>query len=138
MTNPSTSYGPQIVANAARDLVATYWPTVCDAAWCKAMGAPNLPAPVASNIYTSRRSLFTAETQPAIGLSVARSSATITDALGAMDQVHELEIVVCSDWGFYEAGMVYPLVYADVGDDPIPFTIETYETALREIGRAHV
>lgn len=131
MSNPSTSYGPQIVANTAIDLVTTYWPTVCDAAWLKAMGAPNLPAPVASNCFTSRRSLFTAESQPAIGLSVVRTDATITDALGAMDQVHELEIVVCSDWGYYDAGGVHPLVEADPGDPAIPFTPEVYETALR-------
>ena len=131
MINPSTSYGPQVVANTARDLVAANWTTVCDATWLKAMGAPNLPTPVASNIFTSRRSLFTAETQPAMGLSVVRSTATVTDALGAMDQVHELEIVVCSDWGYYDVGGVYPLVYASPGDPAIPFTIETYETALR-------
>jgi hypothetical protein len=131
VSNPSTSYGPQIVANTAIDLVTTYWSTVCDSTWLKAMGAPNLPAPVAANCYTSRRALFTAEKQPAIGLSVVRSDSTITDALGAMDQVHELEIVVCSDWGYYDAFGVHPLVEADPGDPAIPFTPETYETALR-------
>ena len=131
MSNPSTSYGPQIVANTAIDLVVANWATVCDAAWLKAMGAPGLPAPVTSNCYTSRRALFPAEKQPAIGLSVIRTDATITDALGAMDQVHELEISVTSDWGFYDAYGVHPLVQAAVGDTPIPFTPETYETALR-------
>lgn len=131
MSNPSTSYGPQIVANTAVSLVTTYWPTVCDAAWLKAMGAPGLPAPVSSNCYTSRRALFTAEKQPAIGLSVVRTDAQITDALGAMDQVHELEIVVTSDWGYYDSYGVHPLVEAAPGDPAIPFTPETYETALR-------
>lgn len=131
MTNPSTSYGPQIVANTAIDLVTTYWPTVCDAAWLKAMGAPGLPAPQKKNCYTSRRALFTAESQPKVGLSVVRTDATITDALGAMDQVHELEIVVCSDWGYYDSTGVHPLVKAAVGDPAIPFTPEVYETALR-------
>jgi hypothetical protein len=131
MANPSTAYGPQVVASTAIQLVTANWSTVCDAAWLKAMGAPNLPAPVASNMYTSRRALFTAESQPKIGLSVVRSDATITDALGAMDQVHELEIAVCSDWGYYDEYGVHPLVEASEGDEPIPFTIETYETALR-------
>ena len=131
MANPSTSYGPQIVANTAIDLVTTNWATVCDAAWLKAMGAPNLPAPIASNCYTSRRALFTAESQPKIGLSVIRTDSVVTDALGAMDQVHELEIAVCSDWGYYDGGGVHPLVEADPGDDPIAFTPEVYETALR-------
>ena len=131
MANPSTSYGPQVVASTAIQLVTANWSTVCDAAWLKAMGAPNLPAPVASNMFTSRRALFTAESQPKIGLSVVRSDSTITDALGAMDQVHELEIAVCSDWGYYDEYGVHPLVEASEGDEPIPFTVETYETALR-------
>ena len=131
MANPSTSYGPQIVASTAIQLVTANWTTVCDAAWLKAMGAPNLPTPIASNMFTSRRALFTAESQPKIGLSVIRSDSTITDALGAMDQVHELEIAVCSDWGYYDEYGVHPLVEADEGDEPIPFTVETYETALR-------
>lgn len=131
MANPSTAYGPQVVASTAIQLVTANWSTVCDAAWLKAMGAPNLPAPVASNCFTSRRALFTAESQPKIGLSVIRSDSTITDALGAMDQVHELEIAVCSDWGYYDEYGVHPLVEASEGDEPIPFTVETYETALR-------
>ena len=132
MTIPQTAFGPQIVANQAKALVLAGWSSVCDAAWLKAMGAPNLPAPAAANIYTSRHALFTAETQPAIGLSVMSSSATITDTLGAMDQVHELEIVVCSDWGFYnQFGQVEPLVQATPPDPAIPFTEEVYETALR-------
>jgi len=127
-----TQYGPQIVANTARQLVADNWPSVADAAWLKAMGAPNLPAPVITNIYTSQRALFSAETQPAIGITVIRSDSTITDALGAIDQTHELEISVRSDWGYYDgSGYAKPLVQADIGDDPIPFTIEVYETALR-------
>ena len=131
MPNPSTSYGPQIVANTAIDLVVANWATVCDTAWLTAMGAPGLPAPVAGNCFTSRRALFTAEKQPAIGLSVVRTDSVVTDALGAMDQVHELEIAVTSDWGFYDAYGVHPLVEAAPGDPAIPFTQETYETALR-------
>lgn len=132
MTIPQTAYGAQVVANQAKALVVANWSTVCTSAWLKAMGAPNLPAPVAANIFTSQRSLFTAETQPAIGLTVTNTSSTITDALGAMDQVHELQITVCSDWGYYDSLMgALPLVRADVGDPAIPFTIEVYETALR-------
>ena len=132
MTIPQTAYGAQVVANQAKALVVANWSTVCTSAWLKAMGAPNLPAPVAANIYTSQRSLFTAETQPAIGLTVTNTSSTITDALGAMDQVHELQITVCSDWGYYDSLMgALPLVRADVGDPAIEFTIEVYETALR-------
>lgn len=132
MTIPQTAYGAQVVANQAKALVVANWSTVCTSAWLKAMGAPNLPAPVAGNIFTSQRSLFTAETQPAIGLTVTNTSSTITDALGAMDQVHELQITVCSDWGYYDSLMgALPLVRADVGDPAIPFTIEVYETALR-------
>jgi len=132
MTTPSTAYGPQIVADQAKALVLANWSTVCTAAWQKAMGAPNLPAPVSDNIFTSLRTLFTAESQPAIGLSVLSSSANITDALGAMDQLHELQITVCSDWGYYDGfGVAQPLVSADPGDPAIEFTAEVYETALR-------
>lgn len=132
MTIPQTAYGPQVVADTAKALVLANWSTVCNAAWLKAMGAPNLPAPVAANIFTSQRALFTAETQPAIGLTVVSTNSTITDALGAMDQVHELQITVCSDWGYYDAfGVAQPLVVADVGDPAIEFTEEVYETALR-------
>jgi len=132
MTIPQTAYGPQVVANTAKDLVIANWSTVATSAWLTAMGAPNLPAPVASNVFTSLRTLFTAESQPAIGLSVVRSDANITDALGAMDQVHELQITVCSDWGYYDAfGNAQPLVVANVGDPAIEFTAEVYETALR-------
>jgi hypothetical protein len=132
MTIPATSFGPQIVADTARALVIANWSSVATTDYLKAMGAPGLPAPVIGNVYTSRRALFTAETQPAIGLSVARTSSSITDALGAMDQVHELEIVLCSDWGWYDAmGNALPLVQADPLDPAIPFTAEVYETALR-------
>ena len=132
MTIPTTSFGPQIVADTARAMVVSAWGSVATTDYLKAMGAPGLPAPVTANVYTSRRALFTAETQPAIGLSVARTSSTITDALGAMDQVHELEIMVCSDWGYYDAfGAALPLVSAAPGDPAIPFTAEVYETALR-------
>lgn len=121
-----TAYGSQVVANAARDLVVANWSTVCDAAWLSAMGAPGLPAPVAANIYTSQRSLFEAENQPAIGLTVTRTDAKIVDALGAMDQTHELEITICSDWGYYDNNSdAQPL------STVAPFTIEAYETCLR-------
>lgn len=123
--------GPQVVANTAKALVVSNWGAVCDAAWLKAMGAPGLPAPVAGNLYTSHRALFTAETQPAMGLTVIRTDAKITDALGAMDQVHELEITVTSDWGYYDGSTVKPLVKAAPGDPAIKFTVEVYETALR-------
>lgn len=126
-----TANGPQIVANTAKAMVVSRWPTVCDAAWLTAMGAPGLPSPVAANIFTSHRALFTAETQPAIGLTVIRTDARITDALGAMDQSHELEIAVTSDWGYYDGAGVHPLVVAGPGDPAIPFTVEVYETALR-------
>lgn len=126
-----TANGPQIVANTAKAMVVSRWPTVCDAAWLKAMGAPGLPSPVSANIFTSHRALFTAETQPAIGLTVIRTDARITDALGAMDQSHELEIAVTSDWGYYDGSGVHPLVVAGPGDPAIPFTVEVYETALR-------
>ena len=132
MTTPQTALGPQIVANQAKALVIANWSSVCTAAWLKAMGAPNLPAPVTDNVFTSLRTLFTAESQPAIGLSVLSSSSNITDALGAMDQVHELQITVCSDWGYYDGyGVAQPLVVADIGDPAIEFTAEVYETALR-------
>lgn len=127
-----TQYGAQIVANTARQLIANNWTQVIDATWLKAMGAPNLPAPVLTNIYTSQRALFSAETQPAIGVSVIRSDSVITDALGAINQTHELEISVRSDWGYYDNyGFAKPLVQADPLDAPIPFTEEIYETALR-------
>jgi hypothetical protein len=132
MTIPQTAYGPQVVANQAKALVLANWSTVATTAWLKAMGAPGLPAPIAKNVFTSLRSLFTAESQPAIGLSVIRSDSNITDALGAMDQVHELQITVCSDWGYYDGfGVAQPLVVAGVGDPAIEFTEEVYETALR-------
>ena len=123
--------GPQIVANTAKALVVANWGAVCDANWLKAMGAPGLPTPVAANLYTSQRALFTAETQPAIGLTVIRSDSKITDALGAMDQVHELEITITSDWGYYDGTGAHSLVVAAPGDPPIKFTVEVYETALR-------
>ena len=123
--------GPQLVANSAKALIVAQWPVVCDAAWLTAMGAPGLPSPVVANIFTSHRALFTAEKQPAIGLTVIRTEATITDALGAMDQSHELEIAVTSDWGYYDGSGVKSLVEAAPGDPAIPFTIEVYETALR-------
>lgn len=123
--------GPQIVANTAKALVVANWAAVCDAAWLNAMGAPGLPAPVSANLYTSHRALFTAETQPAIGITVIRTDAKITDALGAMDQVHELEITVTSDWGYYDNSGAHPLVVAAPGDPAIKFTVEVYETALR-------
>ena len=126
-----TANGPQIVANTAKALVVAHWAAVCDPTWLKAMGAPGLPAPVAANIYTSQRALFTAETQPAFGLTVIRTDAAITDALGAMDQVHELEISVTSDWGYYDGTGAHSLVVAGPGDPPIKFTVEVYETALR-------
>ena len=127
-----TQWGPQVVSETARSLVVTYWPTVCDAAWCKAMSAPGLPSPVTTNIYTSRRAQWQAETQPAFGLTVIRTESEIIDALGVMDQVHELEISVNADWGYYDAlGDAQPLVQATAPDPDIPFTEEVYETALR-------
>jgi hypothetical protein len=126
-----TNFGPQVVANTAKALVLANWSSVCDATWLAAMGAPNLPTPAAANIFTSQRALFTAEKQPAIGLSVLRTDSTITDALGAMTQIHELEIAVCSDWGYYDGTGANPLVFATAPDAPIPFTAEVYETALR-------
>ena len=61
-----TANGAQVVANTAKALVLANWSTVCDSAWRTAMGAPGLPAPVSNNIFTSQRSLFTAESQPKI------------------------------------------------------------------------
>jgi hypothetical protein len=120
-----TANGAQVVANAAKALVIANWSTVCDAAWLSAMGAPGLPSPVANNIFTSQRSLFTAESQPKVGLTVIRTDGLITDALGALDQTHELEVSVCSDWGYYDGTGAHPLTTVQ------PFTIEAYETAVR-------
>jgi hypothetical protein len=120
-----TANGAQVVANAAKALVIANWSTVCDAAWLSAMGAPGLPSPVAGNIFTSQRSLFTAESQPKVGLTVIRTDGVITDALGALDQTHELEVSVCSDWGYYDGTGAHPLTTVQ------PFTIEAYETAVR-------
>jgi hypothetical protein len=120
-----TANGAQVVANAAKALVIANWSTVCDSAWLTAMGAPGLPSPVAGNIFTSQRSLFTAESQPKVGLTVIRTDGLITDALGALDQTHELEVSVCSDWGYYDNTGAHPLTTVQ------PFTIEAYETAVR-------
>lgn len=120
-----TANGAQVVANTAKSLLIENWPLVCDEEWLSAMGAPGLPTPIASNIYTSQRSLFSAESQPKIGLTVTRTDGVITDALGAMDQTHELEITVCSDWGYYDGTGAHPLTTIQ------PFTIEAYETAIR-------
>ena len=120
-----TANGAQVVANAAKALVIANWSTVCDAAWLSAMGAPGMPSPVAGNIFTSQRSLFTAESQPKVGLTVIRTDGLITDALGALDQTHELEVSVCSDWGYYDGTGAHPLTTVQ------PFTIEAYETAVR-------
>jgi len=120
-----TANGAQVVANAAKALVIANWSTVCDSAWLTAMGAPGLPSPVAGNIFTSQRSLFTAESQPKVGLTVIRTDGLITDALGALDQTHELEVSVCSDWGYYDGTGAHPLTTVQ------PFTIEAYETAVR-------
>lgn len=127
-----TANGANLVALTAKSLIVANWATVCDATWLKAMGAPNLPPPVAANIYTSQRALFSAETQPAFGVTVIRTDARITDGLGAMDQIHELEIAVSADWGYYDGVYgVEPLIKADPGDPAIPFNIEAYEVALR-------
>ena len=121
-----TSWGPQVVSDTARALVVANWPTVCDSAWQTAMGAPGLPAPATANIYTSRRQQWTAEQQPAFGLTVLRTNSEIVDALGFMDQVHELEVSVNADWGYYDGfGAAQPLITAH------PFTEEVYETCLR-------
>lgn len=127
-----TANGANLVALTAKSLIVANWATICDAAWLKAMGAPNLPAPVAANIYTSQRAFFSAETQPAFGITVVRTDARITDGLGAMDQVHELEIAVTADWGYYDGVYgVEPLIKADPPDPVIPFDILAYEVALR-------
>jgi hypothetical protein len=120
-----TANGAQVVANAAKALVIANWSTFCYSAWLTAMGAPGLPSPVAGNIFTSQRSLFTAESQPKVGLTVIRTDGVITDALGALDQTHELEVSVCSDWGYYDGTGAHPLTTVQ------PFTIEAYETAVR-------
>ena len=120
-----TANGAQVVANTAKALVLANWSTICDSAWLTAMGAPGLPAPVSNNVFTSQRSLFTAESQPKIGLTVIRTDGLVTDALGALDQTHELEISVCSDWGYYDGTGAHPLTTVT------PFNIEAYETAVR-------
>lgn len=120
-----TANGAQVVANTAKALLLANWSTVCDSAWLTAMGAPGLPAPASRNVFTSQRSLFTAESQPKIGLTVIRTDGLVTDALGALDQTHELEITVCSDWGYYDNTGAHPLTTVT------PFNIEAYETAVR-------
>lgn len=121
-----TQWGPQVVSNTAKALVVANWPTVCDALWQAAMSVPGLPAPATANIYTSRRQQWTAEQQPAFGLTVLRTTSEIIDALGAMDQVHELEVSVNADWGYYDGnGVAKPLSTA------APFTEEVYESCLR-------
>ena len=120
------SWGPQVVSNTARSLVVANWPTVCNSTFLTAMGAPGLPAPKTANIYTSRRQQWTAEQQPAFGLTVLRTTSEIVDALGFMDQVHELEVSVNADWGYYDSnGVAQPLTSVT------PFTEEVYETCLR-------
>jgi hypothetical protein len=90
------------------------------------MGVPGLPSPQTANIYTSRRAQWTAEQQPAFGLTVLRTTSEIIDALGAMDQVHELEVSVNADWGYYDGfGDAQPL------STTAPFTEEVYESCLR-------
>jgi hypothetical protein len=119
-------WGPQVASNTARDLVVANWPTVCDATFLAGMGVPGLPSPLTTNIYTSRRAQWTAEQQPAFGLTVLRTTSEIIDALGAMDQVHELEVSVNADWGYYDGfGDAQPL------STTAPFTEEVYETCLR-------
>jgi len=119
-------WGPQVASNTARDLVVANWPTVCDATFLTGMGVPGLPSPLTTNIYTSRRAQWTAEQQPAFGLSVLRTTSEIVDALGFMDQVHELEVSVNADWGYYDSnGAAQPL------STTAPFTEEVYETCLR-------
>lgn len=120
-----TANGAQVVANTAKSLLLANWSTVCDSAWLSAMGAPGLPAPVSKNVFTSQRALFTSESQPKIGLTVIRTDGLVTDALGALDQTHELEISVCSDWGYYDNTGAHPLTTVT------PFNIEAYETAVR-------
>ena len=119
-------WGPQIVSNTARTLVVANWPTVCDGTFLTGMGVPGLPSPATANIYTSRRAQWTAEQQPAFGLTVTRTTSEIIDALGAMDQLHELEVSVNADWGYYDSnGAAQPLT------STAPFTEEVYETCLR-------
>jgi hypothetical protein len=119
-------WGPQIVSNTARTLVVANWPTVCGNAFLTGMKVPGLPAPKTANIYTSRRAQWTAEQQPAFGLTVLRTTSEIIDALGAMDQLHELEVSVNADWGYYDSnGTAQPLT------STAPFTEEVYETCLR-------
>ena len=119
-------WGPQVVSDTARSLVVANWPTVCDGTFLTGMGVPGLPAPATANIYTSRRAQWTAEQQPAFGLTVVRTTSEIIDALGAMDQLHELEVSVNADWGYYDSnGAAQPLTTT------APFTEEVYETCLR-------
>ena len=119
-------WGPQVVSDTARSLVVTNWPTVCDGTFLTGMGVPGLPSPATANIYTSRRAQWTAEQQPAFGLTVTRTTSEIIDALGAMDQLHELEVSVNADWGYYDTnGDAQPLT------STAPFTEEVYETCLR-------
>ena len=119
-------WGPQIVSNTARSLVVANWPTVCDGTFLTGMGVPGLPSPATANIYTSRRAQWTAEQQPAFGLTVVRTTSEIIDALGAMDQLHELEVSVNADWGYYDGNGD-----AQALTTTAPFTEEVYETCLR-------
>jgi hypothetical protein len=106
--------------------VVANWPTVCDGTFLTGMGVPGMPSPATANIYTSRRAQWTAEQQPAFGLTVTRTTSEIIDALGAMDQLHELEVSVNADWGYYDGnGDAQPLT------STAPFTEEVYETCLR-------
>jgi hypothetical protein len=119
-------WGPQVASNTAKALVVANWPTVCTNTFLTGMGVPGLPSPTAANIYTSRRAQWTAEQQPAFGLTVLRTTSEIIDALGAMDQVHEMEVSVNADWGYYDNnGVAQPL------STTAPFTEEVYETCLR-------
>jgi hypothetical protein len=59
-------------------------------------------------------------------LTVLRTTSEIIDALGAMDQVHEMEVSVNADWGYYDNnGVAQPL------STTAPFTEEVYESCLR-------
>jgi hypothetical protein len=119
-------WGPQVASNTAKALVVANWPTVCTNTFLTGMGVPGLPAPDVDNIYTSRRAQWTAEQQPAFGLTVLRTTSEIIDALGAMDQVHEMEVSVNADWGYYDNnGVAQPL------STTAPFTEEVYESCLR-------
>ena len=119
-------WGPQVVSDTARSLVVANWPTVCDGTFLTGMGVPGLPSPATANIYTSRRAQWTAEQQPAFGLTVVRTTSEIIDALGEMDQLHVLEVSVNADWGYYDGnGDAQPLT------STAPFTEEVYETCLR-------